>query len=48
MMTRVMACVPLRVWFQSTPAFFRKKATMPTVGLNRKNHRTPATTGATA
>ena len=30
------------------PTLFMKKATMPTVGLNRKNHRTPATTGATA
>ncbi len=30
------------------PALFRKKVTIPTVGLKRKNHSTPATTGATA
>jgi hypothetical protein len=47
-MTSSIACLPFSVKFQSIPMDFKKKEIIPTVGLNRKYHKTAAATGATA
>ena len=48
MTTNVNACPPLSTKFQSTPILRITNDTMPSDGLNRKLHSTPATAGAIA
>ncbi|MCY1524507.1 hypothetical protein D9M68_594440 [compost metagenome] len=46
--TSIIAWLPSRRGFQSTPAWRSATARMPTEGENRNSHSTPTTAGATA